>query len=119
MKVLSNSNYVVRKIGTLRTHCVHRMRLRPSTPHAPIEDITDDSSQYFEDPDALNEQDLFDNSIPTPVMEQPQQAISNQSEFEELQADQGIIYYERQSIEPDHNSSIPERKAERRTPVQR
>ena len=44
VKVLSNSNYIIRKIGTLRTQCVHRMRLRPFTPNAPIEDITDNSS---------------------------------------------------------------------------
>ena len=44
VKVLSNSNYIIRKIGTLRTQCVHRMRLRPFTPNAPIEDIQDNSS---------------------------------------------------------------------------
>ena len=63
VKVLSNSNYIIRKIGTLRTQCVHRMRLRPFTPNAPIEDIQDNTSQYFEDPDALNEQELFDMSM--------------------------------------------------------
>ena len=108
MKVLSNSNYIILKIGTLRTQCVHRMRLRPFTPNAPIKNITDDSSQYFEDPDALNEQEFSDNHIPTPVTEQPQQAIPEQSDFEELHADHGIIYYERQSVEPDQNNSIPE-----------
>ena len=112
VKVLSNSNYIIRKIGTLRTQCVHRMRLRLFTPNAPIEDITHDSSQYFEDPDALNEQELFDNHIPTPVIEQPQQAIPEQSDFEELHADHCIIYYEQQSVEPDQNNSIPESHAE-------
>ena len=75
MRVLSNSKYIIRKIGTLRTQCVYRMRPRPFTPNASIEDIHEDSSQYFEDPDALNEQDLFDSHIPTPVIEQPQQVI--------------------------------------------
>ena len=116
VKVLSNSNYIIRKIGTLRTQCVHRMRLRPFTPNAPIEDITDDSSQYFEDPDALNEQELLDNHIPTPVTEQPQQAIPEQSDFEELHADHGIIYYKRQSVEHDQNNSIPECQAETQHP---
>ena len=116
VKVLSNSNYIIRKIGTLRTQCVHRMRLRPFTPNAPIEDIQDNTSQYFEDPDALNEQELFDNHLPDHVHEQPQQAIPEQSDFEELHADHGMIYYERQSIEPDQNISIPESQAETQVP---
>ena len=114
VKFLSNSNYIIRKIVTLRTQCVNRTRLRPFTPNAPIADITDDPSKYFEDPDALNEQDLFDNRMPTPVIEQPQQAIPDQSEFEERQADHGIIYHERQNIQPHNNSSIPENQAETR-----
>ena len=112
VKVLSNSSYIIRKIGPLRTQCVHKMRLRPFTPNAPIEDITNDSSQTSEDPDALNEQEWFDNHIPTPVTEQPQQAIPEQSDFEKLHVDHGIIYYERQSVEPDQNNSIPESQAE-------
>ena len=51
--------------------------------------------------------------MPTPLTEQPQ-AIPDQSEFEELQADHGIIYYERQNIETHRNSSIPESQAETR-----
>ena len=86
------------------------MRLRPFTPNAPIQDITDDPSQYFEDPDALNEQDLFDNR----VREQPQQTIPDQSEFEELQADHSIIYNEQRSIEPGRDSSIPGSQSETR-----
>ena len=110
MKVLSNSNYIIRKIATLRTQCVHRMRLRPFTPNALIEEINEDSSQYLEEPEALNEQDFFDNNIPPSVIEQPQKAIPDQSEFEELRADHGITYYERHSIDPD--ISIPESQAE-------
>ena len=112
VKFLSNSNYIIRKIGTLRTQCVHKMRLRPFTPNAPITDIADDPSQHFEDPDALDEQDLFDSRLPTPITEQPQQAIPDQSEFEELQADHVIIYYERQHLESDRHRKIPESQAE-------
>ena len=32
-KVLSNKNYLVRKIGTNQTQILHRMRLRQFTPH--------------------------------------------------------------------------------------
>ena len=51
--------------GSLCKQCVLRMRLRPFTTNTPITDITNDPSQYFEDPDALKEKDLFDNQIPT------------------------------------------------------
>ena len=90
------------------------MRLRPFTPNSPIEDINADSLPYFEDPDALNEQDLFDSHIPTPIIEQPQQIVPDQYQFEELHADHGIISYERQSIEPDHTNPLPEGQAETR-----
>ena len=92
------------------------MRLRPFTPNAlsEISDIADDPSQHFEDPDALDEQDLFDNRLPTPITEQPQQTIPDKSEFEELQADHGVIYYERQHIESDRHRIIPESQAETR-----
>ena len=86
------------------------MRLRPFTPNALIEEINEDSSQYLEEPEALNEQDFFDNNIPPSVIEQPQKAIPDQSEFEELRADHGITYYERHNIDPD--ISIPESQAE-------
>ena len=89
MKVLSNSNYIIRKIGTLRTQCDQRMRLRQLSPTH--QSKTSKKTQYFEDPDALNQQDLFDSNIPAPVIEQPQQVVPDQSEFEELHADHGII----------------------------
>ena len=57
---------------------------------------------------------MFEDRVPTPIMEQPQQATPDQSEFEELQADHGIIYYEQRTIEPDHDSSIPENQDETR-----
>ena len=57
---------------------------------------SDDASRNVEDPDALEEQEKFDNHLPDPVHEQPQHAIPEQSDFEELHADHGIIYYERQ-----------------------
>ena len=90
------------------------MRLRPFTPNAPITDIADDPSQHFEDPDALVEQDMFDSRLPTPITEQPQQAIPDQSESEKLQADHGIIYYEIQHIESDRQRIIPESQVETR-----
>ena len=31
-KILTKSNYLIRKVGTPYTQCVHRIRLRPITP---------------------------------------------------------------------------------------
>ena len=39
MKVLSDSNYIIRKVGTHKTQCVHRMRLRHFKPEFNIDDI--------------------------------------------------------------------------------
>ena len=38
-QVLTNSNYVIRNVGTNYTQCVHRIRLRPITPLYTVEDI--------------------------------------------------------------------------------
>ena len=56
------------------------------------------------------------NNLPDHVHEQPQQVIPEQSNFEELHADHGMIYYERQNIESDQNISIPESQAETQEP---
>ena len=37
VRVLPNSNYVVRKIGTLRTKTLHRMRIRPFQTRTPLQ----------------------------------------------------------------------------------
>ena len=39
-KLVTNSNYIVRKVGTNFTQCVHRIRLRPKTQQARINDLT-------------------------------------------------------------------------------
>ena len=39
-KILTNSNYNIRKFGTNYTQCVHRIRLRPVTPQGHIDDLT-------------------------------------------------------------------------------
>ena len=38
-KVLTNMNYIVRKVGTWFTQCVHRIRLRPFTPTYAVVDM--------------------------------------------------------------------------------
>ena len=37
MKVLSDSNYIIRKVGTFKTQCVHRIRLKIFKPEFPVE----------------------------------------------------------------------------------
>ena len=39
-KILTNSNYIIRKVGTNYTQSVHRIRLRPVTPQGRIDDLT-------------------------------------------------------------------------------
>ena len=78
-----------------------------TTSHEPITVSADDPSQSFEDPDVLNEQDIFDNQVLMPISEQPHEAIPDQSVFKEMQADHGNIYCETQSMESDHSHSIP------------
>ena len=64
VKALTQSNYIIRKVGTFRTLCVHRMRLRPLVPHEPIEDIHDDAARHYSDPDAIDDQSIFNNNQP-------------------------------------------------------
>ena len=49
-KVLANNNYLVRKIGTNKTHVLHRMRMRQFTPRQPPADIPIKPQDYKSDP---------------------------------------------------------------------
>ena len=65
--VLTNSNYIIRKVGTNHTQCVHRIRIRPITPQYQVEDIPNVNSNNFT-PDPItqhfSEPTLFDQSLP-------------------------------------------------------
>ena len=39
-KILINNNYIVRKVGTNSTQCVHRIRLRPIEPKFAVNDLS-------------------------------------------------------------------------------
>ena len=59
-KVLSNNNYLVRKIGTNKTQVLHRMRIRQFTPRQPPADITVKPQEYKSDPEvSLNHDDSY------------------------------------------------------------
>ena len=40
-KVLTDSKYLIRKVGTNFTQIVHRNRITPNTPQDPVDDIAD------------------------------------------------------------------------------
>ena len=66
-KVLTKANYIIRKVGTLFTQCVHRIRIRPITPQFPVDDLPDVSpEQFLPDPNLgkfRSEPSLFDQHI--------------------------------------------------------
>ena len=64
MKVLSDSNYIIRKVGTHKTQCVPRMRLRLFKPEFPIDDINV-SKNLYPDSERVEDTDIFDSNIPT------------------------------------------------------
>ena len=47
-KILTISNYIIRKVGTNYTQCVHRIRLRLVTPQGRIDDLTVISFENFQ-----------------------------------------------------------------------
>ena len=51
VKVLSNNSYTIRKIGTLYTQTLHRIRIRPHVPVQRMPDVTGRSNEYLPDPD--------------------------------------------------------------------
>ena len=66
-QVLTNSNYIIRKVGTNYTQCVHRIRLRPITPQNQVDDLPQINSNNFI-PDLFTrhsaEPALFDSALP-------------------------------------------------------
>ena len=67
-RVLTNSNYLIRKVGTLFTQSVHRIRLRPYTTNVKPSDLDDiDPNKFVPDPllgKNRQEPELFDEQIP-------------------------------------------------------
>ena len=80
-KVLTDSNYIIRKIGTNFTQCVHRIRLRPVKQPPDTEDLEIiDPKQFTPDPsrrDDKREPELFDNYIEVSQNQHPRQHPMN------------------------------------------
>ena len=65
-KVLTKSNYLIRKVGTPYTQCVHRIRLRPITPNYQVEDIQLTMDDFRPDPSLgkyRSEHEMFADSL--------------------------------------------------------
>ena len=112
VKILTQSNYIVRKVGTFRTQCVHRMRLRPFVPHDPIKDIHDDAARHHCDPDAIDDQSTFNNNLPAP---EPSPRAENTfdldtNETQTIDYEHGTIYYEHKQVHevPSLYNPLPE-----------
>ena len=51
IKVLSNNNYTIRKLGTRYTQTLHRIRIRHYVPEQRMPDVTVRANEYLPDPD--------------------------------------------------------------------
>ena len=81
-KILTNSKYIIRKVGTNYTQCVHRIRLRPVTPQGRIDDLMVINFKNFPRDPSLGhhrgEPTLFDESIPS-LLEPPTTVVATQN----------------------------------------
>ena len=72
-KVLTDANYIIRKVNTNYTQCVHRIRLKPIKPSETPEDLEVINHANLQ-PDPSRKQhmepDLFDKHIPESISEQ-------------------------------------------------
>ena len=71
-KVLTKSNYLISKIGTLYTQCVYRIRLRPITPKFDVKDISVTQQDFKPDPPLgkyRSEHEIFDEALETSLNE--------------------------------------------------
>ena len=64
MKVLSDSNYIIRKVGTFKTQCVHRIRLKIFKPEFPVKDVDIGIQPVYADTDRTEDSDIFDSHVP-------------------------------------------------------
>ena len=85
-KILTNSNYIIRKVSTNYTQCVRRIRLIPVTPQGRIHDLTVNNIENFQRDPSLGhyrgEPTLFDESIPS-LLEPPTTVVATQNVTED------------------------------------
>ena len=64
--ILTKFNYLIRKVGTPYTQCVHRIRLRPITPIYQVEDIQLTMEEFRPHPSLgkyKSEHEMFDDAL--------------------------------------------------------
>ena len=90
-KVLTKSNYLIRKIGTPYTQCVHPIRLRPITPNYEVEDINITPQDFKPDPSLgkyRSEHEIFDqaleNSLNEDIIEMPEVPTTENNRTDEV-----------------------------------
>ena len=76
------------------------MRLRPFVPHDPIVDVEDNANRHYSDPDAVEDQTLFNENLPKP---EQSPTTENLSEIETnvpeiVDTGHGTIYYEHKRV---------------------
>ena len=78
-KVLTNSNYLIRKVGTNFTQCVHGIRLRPYKPTEQPVDLESVNPKYFV-PDPFDNEfpKLFEHAFIEDVPDQVRQILDEQ-----------------------------------------
>ena len=117
---LSNSYYIVRKVGSFKMQCLQRMRLRPFVPHDPIEDVRDDTNRHYSDPDAIDDQVIFNENLPNLDRTTPTDNVGNIdfNEPEALDTEHDLIYYEHGQVQvgPRLSNPIPEIMQNETTP---
>ena len=64
MKVLSDSNYIIRKVGMFKTQCVHRIGLKIFKPEFPVKDVEIGNQPLNAELDRMEDSDIFDSHIP-------------------------------------------------------
>ena len=88
------------------------MRLRPFVPHDPIEDIHNDASRHYSDPDAIDDQSIFNDNLPAsetlPPAENTVELDTNKTDT--VDSEHGAIYYEHKRVHevPPLDNPLPE-----------
>ena len=108
-------------LDTIELYCqkklVHSERsvyvlFRPFVPHDPIEDIHDDASRHCSDPDAIDDQSIFNDNLP--ALETPPSAENivelDANETDTIDSEHGTIYYEPKRVHevPSLHNPLPE-----------
>ena len=99
MNVLSDSNYIIRQVGTFKTQCVHCIRLKVFKPEFPVKDVDIGNQPVYADLDRTEDSDIFDSHIPKKTETTPEQ---NEPETDEEKPVERIIHIK----SPEHRHAL-------------